>query len=250
MPDVDHALPILVAEDDAAVTRFILEALSRLELEADCFPTVKAAAEAATKQRYALVITDLMFPDGSGLDLIQGLNPKLQGTPRVVVFSAGIYQAMRNHLLSIGVHQCLSKPSSIAELVQVIRDALGFADWPEAPRPSLIEDRSSLQPFELAAIEECFDGDRDFYVTFRATCIRQFTQDIRAGDDACARGDQAALSRVAHSLKSVLQTLGFADHAICAQAVERAGHQAPWEEALAGWAELRGRMIRSFDLPT
>lgn len=249
MPDVDHAYPILVAEDDAAVTRFVLEALNRLDLRADCFTSVKAATEAAKKQRYALVITDLMFPDGSGLDLIQALNPKLQGAPRVVVFSAGIYQAMRKHLLSIGVHQCLSKPSSISELVQAIRDALGFADWPEAPRPSGIEDRSSLQPFELAAIEVCFDGDRDFYENFRATCIRQFTQDIREGDDACSRGDHAALRRVAHSLKSVLQTLGFADHAICAQAVERDAYQAPWEEAQAGWVELRGRMIRSFDLP-
>ena len=105
-----------------------------------------------------------------------------------------------------------------------------------------------LQPNELAAIDTYFDGDRDFYLVFRNASVEQFVVDIKTGDDACAAGDTATLRRTAHSLKSVLLTLGHAEHSACAKAVELAAQQPPWEQAVAGWADLRQRIVQSFGL--
>jgi hypothetical protein len=69
--------------------------------------------------------------------------------------------------------------------------------------------RDELQPFQLEAIEEFFDGDRSFYTVFLNSCIDQFAQDLAEADAACAQDDAATLRRVAHSLKSVLRTLGL-----------------------------------------
>ena len=60
--------------------------------------------------------------------------------------------------------------------------------------------------------------------------------------------DPVTLRRVAHSLKSVLQTLGYADHSVCAKALEQTAQQRPWSEALAGWQDLRQRLVQSFGL--
>lgn len=105
-----------------------------------------------------------------------------------------------------------------------------------------------LPPHELAAIETYFDGDRDFYVIFRASAVAQFPADLQAGDDACAASDAQALRRAAHTLKGVLQTLGYADLSAFAKGVEQAAQHSPWEEAVAGWRGLRARMVDSFGL--
>jgi hypothetical protein len=106
----------------------------------------------------------------------------------------------------------------------------------------------NLSPDELAAIDTYFDGDRAFYDNFRASCVLQFVEDIAQGDAACAAHDAPVLRRTAHSLKSVLLTLGHADHSAQAKAVELAAQAGPWPEALGGWLDLRQRLVHSFGL--
>jgi chemotaxis protein histidine kinase CheA len=106
-----------------------------------------------------------------------------------------------------------------------------------------------LQPFELEAIEIYFDGDRSFYEVFRSSCIVQFATDLSEGDAACALGDAAALRRVAHSLKSVLRTLGHTQVSAAAKQAEDAAHQGPWDQAQAQWHALRQQLVNSFRLP-
>lgn len=241
---------VLVVEDDPSVSRFVGEALAKLELDAVYCASVSEAMLACELQTFGLVITDITFPAGSGLDLIWFLQQRSPGLvwPRVVVFSAGLYEARRKQLMAQGVFHCLAKPASLPQIIQVVRLALGLSDWPEAPKPSPLSTHPDLLPFEVAAIETYFDGDRVFYETFRQTCIAQFHNDLREGDEACVKADPVALRRVSHSLKSVLQTLGYADHSLCAQELEQAAQHAPLDAAIAGWAELRRRLVSSFGL--
>jgi HPt (histidine-containing phosphotransfer) domain-containing protein len=108
--------------------------------------------------------------------------------------------------------------------------------------------RDELQPFQLEAIEEFFDGDRSFYTVFLNSCIDQFAQDLAEADAACAQDDAATLRRVAHSLKSVLRTLGFAADSVLAKELEQAAQHSPWDQAQAQWFVLRQRMVKTFDL--
>jgi HPt (histidine-containing phosphotransfer) domain-containing protein len=107
---------------------------------------------------------------------------------------------------------------------------------------------ADLQPHEKAAVDTYFDGDQDFYQVFRSASVEQFAIDLKIGDDACAAGDATTLRRTAHSLKSVLLTLGYAEHSACAKGVELAAQQAPWAQAVAGWGDLRQRIVTSFKL--
>lgn len=107
---------------------------------------------------------------------------------------------------------------------------------------------AGLSQQALDAIETYFDGDRAFYQVFLGSCITQFVTDIHEGDAAVAAADAATLRRVSHSLKGVLQTLGYADDSLCAKGVEQDCQFAPWPQAVAGWGELRARLVRTFGL--
>lgn len=239
---------VLVVEDDPTVSRFIETALQGLEVQVVLRDSVRAAQAALAERAFSLVLTDLTFRDESGLDLVRGLQALGAAAPRVLVFSGGLHQSVRDQLAALGVYRSLPKPASASELARVVGEALDMADWPQAPEHPSATAHNGLQAFELAAIETYFDGDRAFYDTFRASCVQQFPLDLREGDAACAAADPVALRRVAHSLKSVLQTLGYADHSVCAKALEQTAQQRPWSEALAGWQDLRQRLVQSFGL--
>jgi len=243
------ALPrVLVVEDDPAARRFVVDSLAGLELEVVTAATVELALESLAAAQFHLVITDLTFSGASGLELLQRLRQWPAPAPLAMVFSGGLHTAMREQLGALGVSRCIAKPASRQELAQAVRVALNLADWPEAPTQENRLDHTGLKPFELAAIETFFDGDRSFYEIFKASCVEQFAVDIAAGDQAAASGDAGTLRRVAHSLKSVLQTLGYADHSVCARSVEEAAQHRGLAEATVAWQDLRGRIVQSFGL--
>jgi HPt (histidine-containing phosphotransfer) domain-containing protein len=88
------------------------------------------------------------------------------------------------------------------------------------------------------AIDHYFAGDQALYAAYRDSCRRQFAHDRRAGDAALAAGDHAGLRRLAHSLKTVLQTLGHDDDSAVARQLEHDASDGRTEAAHQGWARL------------
>ena len=119
----DSARTILIADDDRAIRTVLTQALARLGHD------VRATGNTATLWRWIedgdgdLVITDVLMPDGNGLDLLPRIR-KQRPELRVVVMSA------QNTLLTAvkaterGAFEYLPKPFDLNELVQVVRRAL------------------------------------------------------------------------------------------------------------------------------
>lgn len=224
---------VLLVEDDASLRRFVELALDELPISLFACADVDAALADLGLQAAALIITDLSMPHRSGFELIEALNaaPALQAGARVVVFSAGLSPEVRQRLASAGVWRLLSKPCPVAELEACVRDALGLAD-------------SGVEAGQDRAVAQQFGGNRALYTAFRASCLAQFEADIRTGDRACAQDDSEALQRLAHSLKSVLLTLGHADDAALARRLEDSAEQAQWDTGLPLWQRLREALAR------
>ncbi len=109
-------------------------------------------------------------------------------------------------------------------------------------------DLSGLSALEQQAVATYFEGDSEFYQVFKASAVAQFPLDLEQGDNAESAGDAQALRRAAHTLKGVLQTLGHAELSAQAKSVELAAQDAPWQQAVAGWRELRAAMVATFSL--
>lgn len=246
---------LLLVEDDASIRRFVGMALEDHALDIVEAPRLASAIEALRGPPFALVLCDLMLPDGNGLDLLHALAGPDSPSPhaRRVVFSAGVSAAVRVQLDQAGVHEVLSKPASLAALEACVARALaaptaaalastpGWPAAPDGPAPHAPEQRAA------AAALNFFGGDLALYQTFLAQCRPQFRLDAAAGDLAAERLDLQALRRLAHSVKSVLLTLGFDTDSGLAARVEATAAAQHAEAAWGLWPALRARLLAQSD---
>ncbi len=226
---------VLLVEDDASLRRWVEMVLEDEPIElVSCEDGAKALAELA-RAPVRLVLTDLMMPGVSGRELLERLDaePGLGGGPLRVVFSAGLGATTRESLAGLGVWRWLHKPTSMAELLACVRDALQGAPIVAAASPS------------QDVIERHFGGDRGLFEAYRGSCDAQFALDADAGDAALAARDAQALRRLGHSLKSVLETLGETGGSAQARQLEGAAVVADWPTLEVQWpgfaAWLRAR---------
>ncbi|MCC6719501.1 MAG: nitrogen regulation protein NR(I) [Acetobacteraceae bacterium] len=114
---------VLVADDDRSIRTVLTQALGRSGYQ------VRSTATASMLWRWVeegegdVVITDVMMPDGNGLDLIpriRGLRPDL----RVIVMSAQSTLMTAVKATQRGAFEYLPKPFDLTELLSVVDRAL------------------------------------------------------------------------------------------------------------------------------
>lgn len=233
---------VLLVEDDPTLQRFVAMALEDDDVRLQACISVDEALLALATQGFELVISDLMLPGRHGLDLLQTLKqrPELRGQARLAVFSAGINPAVREQLEALGVTRFLSKPCSLADLQSCLD---GLRDAPPAPP-------AAVHSIHQAAIEQYFGNNTALYQAFLARCRIQFPLDIAIGRRACEQGEHVKLRHLAHSLKSVLLTLGHTEAAAVARQLELDAQQAAEGSdtaaaaARAAWPKVEDALAR------
>lgn len=113
---------ILVVDDEITVCKSIRQAIQREDYEVE---TALSAEEALKKEEanpYDLIITDLMMPGLSGLDLLKQLR---QGRPQVAVIMITGYPTIRTAVESVklGAFDYLPKPFTPADLRSIVARA-------------------------------------------------------------------------------------------------------------------------------
>lgn len=227
-----HRLRVLLVEDDASLQRFVAMALEEDPVRLETVASVDDALRVLTAQSFDLIITDLMMPGRSGHELLSLLQqrPALRGSAVLAVFSAGLNPTVRQQLEALGVSRFLSKPCSLAELRQCVA-AVGVVEHVEhvepvgpaatAERATATDNAVLGDGIQQRAVAAYFNGNLPLFEAYRSRCLQQFPLDLREGDAACARSDAGALQRLAHSLKSVLLTLGHDEASDLASQLER-----------------------------
>jgi len=114
---------ILVADDEKDVLDFCLEVLGRKGYEAQGASSGRQALELAKQRRFDLLLTDIMMPDMSGLDLLAEIKSTAPGIAAVVITGYGTTD-MAIKALRAGARDFVTKPFSIEELIAAIEHAL------------------------------------------------------------------------------------------------------------------------------
>lgn len=238
---------VMLVEDDASIARFVQMALDELPMELVCCTNVPDALQTLQSEGVRLIITDLMLPGESGMELVQRLTcaPGPTAAVPVAVFSAGLTPAVREQLQALKVWRMLSKPASVSDLETCVRDALAL---PAGPLGSLAAPGSAapsdLSTARAEAIATHFAGDAFLFEAYRSSCLQQFPADVRQGDAACANQDWQALRRLAHSLSTVLLTLGHPEQSRAARQLEDLAARDDAAECQAQWPALRALLAR------
>lgn len=114
---------VLVAEDDAAIRRLLAATLRRRRLDVELARDGAEALEALQRERWNVVVLDLMMPRVDGWDLVRWLGAHPERRPSsVIVVSA----ADRGALLDLDptiVNAIVFKPFDVVQLGAYVRNA-------------------------------------------------------------------------------------------------------------------------------
>ncbi len=114
---------ILIVEDEVSTSWALAEGLSDDGYTIDTFTRAEEALAWMRRSRSDLVITDLMLPGMSGLELARRLRRGRRSQPVIVITAYGTSEAVRE-LRAAGVSDCLPKPFPIDELRRLVHQAL------------------------------------------------------------------------------------------------------------------------------
>lgn len=109
---------VLIAEDDADLADVLRQALTeRLDVETDAVANGALVMDSVAARRPDLLILDVALPGLSGLDVFDLLRSDVhwQGVP--VLFLTALPEAAATANAAIGVHEVLSKPFDIEDLI-------------------------------------------------------------------------------------------------------------------------------------
>ncbi len=235
--------PILLVDDNEvtlATTRAILERHSVGVIAA-------ASGEAALRSltggmRPVLALMDLHLPDTDGVVLTRQLHA-LQGyeTLPVLAFTADATSEQVAQCREAGMRGFLVKPVGTASLLRALRQVGKGVPWIEQLRESPTAlTYSAIDPerlCEIAATMSANEMARLFQML--RTSVEKLLLDL---EGYAARGDEAALSKAAHTLKGVAATGGMTRMNLLAAELERPAE----EHRLALLAEAREVATASF----
>jgi len=128
-PLLQRRLPaVLVVDDEADLRELLSLTLVRLGLDVDTAESVSAARALLARNAYALCLTDMRLPDGTGLDLVRHV-AGLAGPPIAVITA---YGSAENAVaaLKAGAFDYLTKPVDINQLRMLVRSAVRESDAP------------------------------------------------------------------------------------------------------------------------
>jgi len=125
---------ILLVDDEPAITESLAYALGRAGFETRTARTLAEADAAVAREAPALVILDLMLPDGNGLDWLRA-RPEGERMPVIILSS---HDDPVEHIvgLELGADDYVDKPFSPREMVARVRAVLRRAS-PTTPAEGL-----------------------------------------------------------------------------------------------------------------
>jgi DNA-binding NtrC family response regulator len=122
-----NSLSILVADDEDSIRSLLEHFLKNGGHQVVVVGNAREACGAMARQPFDLVITDVLMPDGDGLDLITELR-KVQPNARIVAMSGGGRYLEGSDYLKLakglGAHTAMMKPFTWQELQDAIHVAL------------------------------------------------------------------------------------------------------------------------------
>jgi two-component system response regulator PilR (NtrC family) len=122
---------ILVVDDEADLRELLEITLVKMGLDVDSASTVREARSLLGQTEYALVLTDMRLPDGTGLELVREVAGAGRGTPIAVITA---YGSAENAVIALkaGAFDYVSKPVVLDDLRTMVRSALRLSEKPAA----------------------------------------------------------------------------------------------------------------------
>jgi DNA-binding response OmpR family regulator len=114
---------ILVVDDDTPLAFMLTKFLVQNGLQADYTTSPKEAARLLLEHRYDFLLSDMMMPEISGLELMVWTRKHVPHT-RILLMTAAPNDELKTLSMKLGAEMFLSKPLQLGHLLQRIKDEM------------------------------------------------------------------------------------------------------------------------------
>lgn len=116
---------ILVIDDETLINKFLASRLKREAWDVDTAVDGSEAMNKITRNKYDLILTDLIMPNVAGLELVLHIKKsKLNADVPVIVISSMTSDNVILDVLSLGVQEYIAKPFSMNVVIAKIKQIL------------------------------------------------------------------------------------------------------------------------------
>lgn len=185
---------ILVIDDEEIIRMLMLEILASAGHEVVGAETAERALSLLEESEFELVVSDVIMPGLSGLELLGAVRARRASLPVVLVTGAGTYDTL-SQALTRGAAGLVTKPFAHAELQNAVADALERAT---RSREELRE--RLLAPTLASALANAIEA-RDSYL--HGHCERLASLAVRMGELLGLRPDEVETIRLGAILHDV-----------------------------------------------
>ncbi len=140
-------LNCLVVDDETDIRELLVLTLERMNLKAMSAANITEAKHLLNQHDFALCLTDMRLPDGTGLELVKHINERHSGLPVAVITAYGSAENAVS-ALKAGAFDYLNKPISLKQLRPLIESALKLSNIESVSTSntlSLIGDSAPMQ---------------------------------------------------------------------------------------------------------
>jgi CheY-like chemotaxis protein/HPt (histidine-containing phosphotransfer) domain-containing protein len=253
-------LKILLAEDNQVNQRLALSLLARMGYTADLAGNGIEVLEAVRRQRYDVILMDMMMPEMDGVEAARRICAEWREgeRPRMVAMTANVMRDAREACLAAGMSDHIGKPIRVRELQAALERsgrAIASVSTPAVASTAIAPDASADEPASGYVVPAKFDEEPTFdpatlqeLIDFLAetetaeSMIVSFTERAPALLDtmwaALAQGGQDDLRSAAHSMKGMSGAVGTRRLAAIAAELEMRARRGALEGSIALLAEL------------
>lgn len=132
MAAANRKLRILIADDEPLIRKFLNVALTQEGHQVDLCPDGAAALKRIGEFPFGLLLTDLVMPAKSGVEVIRELRAGGNEIPIVLMSSLASEEALES-IPAAGRVVFLQKPFAVKELLRAIEEALAVEASGSAP---------------------------------------------------------------------------------------------------------------------
>jgi DNA-binding NtrC family response regulator len=115
---------VLVVDDDAGVCQIVQRMLSNEQCKVQTSQSVSDALGAIEKKAFDAYVIDFKLPDGSGLDVAEGIRSKWGATP-IILISGYDPAAVALRAEKLSISDFLEKPFSREVICEAVNKAIG-----------------------------------------------------------------------------------------------------------------------------
>lgn len=128
----------LVIDDEPDICELLKLTLGRMGVRAETSGDVKGAKALLKKHDFDVCLTDMRLPDGDGLELVAWMQSHAADVPVAVITAHGNVETAVQ-ALKLGAFDFVSKPLDLANLRNIIENALRLGETPHPPSKLLGE---------------------------------------------------------------------------------------------------------------